>query len=262
MVDILKKITDKRKLRVEELKKTTAKADFIAQIDKNNRSARRFTNALKSGKMSVIAEVKKASPSKGIFRDSFPYLEIAKSYENGGAAAISVLTEPDFFLGENRYLEEISANTSIPILRKDFIIDEIQLYEAKAIGADAVLLIAGVLDGVTLGKFMKICGELKLDYIVEVHNEEVLQIALPHNPAVIGINNRNLRDFSVSLETTARLAAKIPPETVIISESGIFTNADVKRVHSFGARAVLVGESLIKSGNIGEKIKELVGDEN
>lgn len=260
MGNILEKIILNRIKQVEILKTQKTIRHFEKEIEKNNFSKRDFTNSIKSDRMSIIAEVKKASPSKGIFMEDFPFVEIAKEYEKGGASAISVLTEEDFFQGSNFYLQKIRNEVNLPILRKDFIVDEIQLYESKAIGADAVLLINAYLKGETLKRYINICTDLELDYIVEIHDEAELFDSLVQLPNVIGINNRNLKTFEISLETTKRLANLIPKNTVIISESGIHTFEDIILVESYGANAALIGESLIKSGNIAQKFKELQGE--
>lgn len=260
MGNILEKIILNRIKQVEILKTQKTIRDFEREINKNNFSKRDFTNSLKNDRMSIIAEVKKASPSKGVFMENFPFIEIAKEYEKAGASAISVLTEEDFFQGSNFYLQKIRSEVNLPILRKDFIVDEIQLYESKAIGADAVLLINAYLKGDTLKKYINICADLELDYIVEVHDEAELFDSLAQLPNVIGINNRNLKTFEISLETTKRLANFIPKNTVIISESGIHTFEDIILIESYGADATLIGESLITSGNITQKFKELRGE--
>lgn len=258
--NILDKIIVNRMGQVELLKASKKISDFEKMIENKSFKKREFTKALKSSTMSIIAEVKKASPSKGVFLMDFPYIDIAREYENAGANAISVLTEESFFQGSNVYLKEIRNAVKLPILRKDFIVDEIQLYESKAIGADAVLLISSVLKKEKLKEYIKICDSLKLDYIVEVHNEEEVFDAITALPKVIGINNRDLKTFEVSLETTKKLRGLIPEDTVIISESGIHTFEDIILAESYGADAVLIGEAFIKSNNIAEKFKEFRGE--
>lgn len=223
---------------------------------------KRFYNAIKCGqlgRLAIISEVKKASPSKGIIKEDFNPVEIAVTYENAGAEAISVLTEEYYFKGCSQYLKQIKQAISIPILRKDFIIDEYQIYEAKAIGADAILLIVAILNKETLEKFLALAAGLQLDCLVEVHDKMELEIAISCGAGIIGINNRNLKTFEVSLETTKRLVSHIPDkyECLVVSESGISTNNDMKELKACGANAVLVGETLMRSGNVKETLNAL-----
>jgi indole-3-glycerol phosphate synthase len=215
------------------------------------------SSALASAGISFICEVKKASPSKGIIAENFPWLEIAKEYEEGGAAAISVLTEPDFFLGSDEYLREISANVTIPVLRKDFIIDPYQIYEAKVLGAKAVLLICALLEKETLSQFLSIANELALDCLVEIHSEIEADEALSAGARIIGINNRDLTTFNVDTGLTARLRKNIPPEIICVSESGIKTTNDIRSLKKIGINAVLIGESLMMSKDKKQFLKEL-----
>jgi indole-3-glycerol phosphate synthase len=212
-----------------------------------------FEAALRAPGLSFICEVKKASPSKGLIarRETFPYLDIAKSYEEAGADAISVLTEPEYFLGENRYLAEIAAEARVPLLRKDFIIDPYQIYEAKTLGASAVLLICALLDPQTLSAFLLLAKELGLAALTEVHNEAELGAALAAEPRaeIIGINNRNLQTFEVDLALTGRLRPLIPDERIVVSESGVSTEDDVRRLGSYGVHALLIGESFMRAGD-------------
>lgn len=254
---ILDEIIEKRKIQLESEK---AKISFdeikkLAESIKNQ--TKDFKKALSGDNLSVICEVKKASPSKGLIRPDFHPLEIAKEYESAGANAISCLTEEYYFKGSSKYLKEISENVNIPILRKDFIIDEYQIYEARVIGASAILLIAAVLDEETLDRFYKLASSLSLQSLVEVHNEEELQKALNIGAEIIGINNRNLKTFEVDLNTTGKLASLIPNEKLIVSESGIKDNLDMKAVHNLGASAVLIGETLMRSDDIDKTLKEL-----
>ena len=206
-----------------------------------------FERALKTPGLSFICEVKKASPSKGIIAADFPYLQIAREYEAAGASAVSVLTEPDYFLGSDQYLREIAAALTIPALRKDFIIDGYQIYEAKLLGASAVLLICALLDQAALEAFLKIAEELKLSALVEIHDEGELERALGTGARIIGINNRNLKTFAVDLAVTARLCPLIPAGIVTVAESGIASPADVRALQTLGLDAALVGESLMRS---------------
>lgn len=254
---ILDEIIEKRKLQLE---KEMAKVSFenikkeALNTDLNKRD---FKSAISGDNLSVICEVKKASPSKGLIRPDFHPVEIAREYESAGADAISCLTEEHYFQGSSEYLKSIAECVNIPILRKDFIIDEYQIYEARAIGASAILLIAAVLDEETLSRFYKLASSLSLDCLVEVHNESELEKALNIGADIIGINNRNLKTFNVDLNTTGRLATLIPKDKVIVSESGIKDNIDMKAVRSLGASAVLIGETLMRSNNISTTLKEL-----
>lgn len=209
-----------------------------------------FSKALKGERLRLICEVKKASPSKGIISKSFEPVRTALEYENSGAAAISCLTEEHYFKGSDEYLENISKRVKIPVLRKDFIIDAYQIFHARVLGASAVLLIAAALDDKSLSEFLSLTHSLGMKALIEVHNEDELDRALSIDPEIIGINNRNLKTFEVSLDTTARLIEKIPEGKIIVSESGIKTNADMKALRQMGADAVLIGETLMRSGNI------------
>lgn len=209
-----------------------------------------FEQALQGEQLSFICEVKKASPSKGVIADHFPYLDIAKSYEDAGAAAISVLTEPDFFLGDNRYLSEIRERVSIPLLRKDFIVDPYQIYESKILGADAILLICAVLDTETLRELTALAHSLGMSVLVETHTEDEIQSAVDAGATLIGINNRNLDTFEVNLDTTVNLRALIPHGVTVISESGIKNRDDIERLAASGVNGFLIGETLMRSSNI------------
>jgi indole-3-glycerol phosphate synthase len=208
-----------------------------------------FEQALKAPGLSCICEVKKASPSKGVIAQDFPYLDIAREYEAAGAAAISVLTEPDYFLGSNRYLQEIASAVSIPTLRKDFVIDPYQIYEAKLLGAQAVLLICALLDADTLAGYIKTAGELGLSALVEIHNEVGAEQALSAGARIIGINNRDLKTFTVDTGMSARLRKTIPPEIIAVAESGISSPDDIAPLRDAGIDAALIGESLMRSNN-------------
>ena len=209
--------------------------------------------------MSFICEVKKASPSKGIIAEDFPYVEIAKDYERSGASAISVLTEPQWFKGENAYLEEISKNVSIPLLRKNFTVCEYQIYEAKLIGASAVLLICSLLDNETIREWIKICDTLGLSALVEAHTEEEVKSAVSAGARIIGVNNRNLRDFTVDITNSIRLRNLVPSEILFVAESGIKTRADVAELENTGVNGVLIGETLMRSKDKKAMLDELKG---
>ncbi len=213
----------------------------------------------KGNKIKFIAEVKKASPSAGIIREDFNYLNIAKEYEAGGASAISVLTDKEFFKGELKYLSEIKKTVNLPILRKDFIIDPYQIYEAKAAGADLVLLIARILTREQIDTFLALAHKLGMECLVEVHDNDELNTVLETEASIIGINNRNLDTFETNIETTLQLCHLIPEEKIIVSESGIKTRADVLYLEKAGIDAILIGETLMRSQDITQKIKELFG---
>ena len=215
-----------------------------------------FHHALKKPGISVIAEVKKASPSKGVIKSDFDPETIARQYNEYGADAVSVLTEEDFFLGCNEYLKTVKAVTHIPVLRKDFIIDIWQVYESRMIGADAILLIVGILTDKQLRTYRETAQSLGMHALVEVHNEEELARALDSGTEIVGINNRNLKTFDVSLETTEKLASKISPGKTIVSESGIKNAEDIRYLKQLGVDAVLVGETLMRAGSIKDQLDQ------
>ncbi len=220
---------------------------------------RDFPSALKADGINIIAEVKKASPSKGIIREDFDPVEIALAYEANGAAAISILTEANFFMGSLDYLSTVRERVALPLLRKDFIFDHYQLVEARVHGADAVLLIAAVLGDDSLKTLLEGAEELGLSVLVEVHNEMELERAVASGAGVIGINNRDLKTFVIDIETTRRLIPLVPDDRVIVSESGINTRADIESLKGAGAHAFLIGEALMREPLPGEKLKELLG---
>lgn len=246
--------------RREQLAQEMARMPLKAvqkEAQKRQEPTRDFASALKGGRLAVIAEVKKASPSKGLICADFHPVEIAKAYEQNGANALSVLTEEHYFQGKSDYLRAIRAAVSLPILRKDFFIDPYQIYEARAMGADAILLIAALLDTKTIQEFAAIAHSLGLACLTEVHNEEELSSALDAGCDLLGINNRNLKTFEVTLSVTERLASQVPNGCVLVSESGIRNNSDMKTVRKHGADAVLIGETLMRSGDIGRSLREL-----
>ncbi len=218
-----------------------------------------FENAMKKPGVSFICECKKASPSKGIIAPDFPYLEIAKEYEAAGADGISVLTEPKWFLGSDRYLQEIAQSVSLPCLRKDFTVDAYMIYEAKLLGASAVLLICSLLGEDTLRAYIGLCDELGLSALVEAHDGEEVGMALRAGARMIGVNNRNLRDFSVDTDLSRRLRALIPSDVVFVSESGVRTAEDIRKLRETGADAVLVGETLMRAPDKAAKLAQLRG---
>lgn len=222
---------------------------------------RGFARALsvrREGSPRLIAEIKKASPSKGIIREKFHPVEIAKTYEGGGASALSVLTEEHFFLGSPLYLNEVRRQVSLPLLQKDFILNEIQVYEARAWGADAILLIAAFLERRQAKDYFDLARELGLDVLVEIHTEKELEGVIEWAP-LIGINNRDLKTFVTDLKTTFRILREIPDDRTVVSESGIHSRKEVEQLHEAGVDAILVGESLMASDRIEEKMKELLG---
>lgn len=212
---------------------------------------------LEQGKSAVIAEIKKASPSKGVLRDPFDPVEIAKSYEQNGAACLSVLTDRDFFQGSNEYLQQVRAAVDLPIIRKDFIVDDYQVYEARAIGADCILLIAAAIGDAQLYELTQTALSLDMDVLVEVHNEEEMERALRLPLPMIGINNRDLHSFEVSLETTIRMLDMIPDDRIVITESGILGPEDVAKMREHHVNAFLVGEAFMRADEPGEKLAEL-----
>ena len=218
-----------------------------------------FELALSGSELAFICECKKASPSKGLIAPEFPYLEIAADYEAAGAEAISVLTEPKWFLGKDEYLRRIAEMVSVPCLRKDFTVDEYMLYEAKLLGASAVLLICTILDTVQLRNYIEICDGLGISALVEAHNEAEVEAALCSGARIVGVNNRNLKDFSVDPDNSRRLRKLVPDDVLFVSESGVHNAVDVQAAREIGADAVLVGEALMRSENRRAKLAELRG---
>lgn len=218
-----------------------------------------FEKAIAKDDISFICEVKRASPSKGIIAEDFPYVEIAKDYEKAGADCISVLTETDYFLGNDKYLREINDTVSIPTIRKDFIIDEYMIYEAKLLGASCVLLIAALLDTETLKEYMKICDSLGLSALVEAHDEDEIRSAAAAGARMIGVNNRNLKDFTVDIHNSGRLRGLVPKDILFVAESGIRTAQDIKVLRENGVNAVLIGETLMRSTDKGAMLADLKG---
>ncbi|WP_394523169.1 indole-3-glycerol phosphate synthase TrpC [Lacrimispora sp. JR3] len=242
----------KEKIPLEEMKRLAYLA--LEDSGKNGNDVP-FEQALSAPGISFICEIKRASPSKGLISPEFPYLEIAKDYEQAGANAISVLTEPEYFLGSNEYLSQIHELVSLPLLRKDFTIDPYQIYEAKAIGASAVLLICALLDTNQLREYLKICESLSLSALVEAHDEGEVHSALSAGARIIGVNNRNLKNFEVDFETSLRLRAMVPEGVLFVAESGIKTDTDIRTLAGAGVHGVLIGESLMRSPDK----KEVIG---
>jgi indole-3-glycerol phosphate synthase len=222
---------------------------------------RDFTAALHRDTVALIAEVKMASPSRGVMRENFDPIDLARTYAANGAACISVLTDERFFRGHDRYLSQIREVVNVPLLRKEFIIDEWQIAESRALGADAILLIVAILSPQQVRDYQAQAHALGMSVLVETHTEDELRVALEAGCPLIGVNNRNLHTFETTLETTERLAAFVPPDTpsLLVSESAIFNAADVARVARAGARAVLVGEALVREGDVASKVRELSG---
>ena len=265
-MNILDTIVEKTKERIEEEKKKvslsemraraetaageagkTAKTEKTSVRDALEENIPAFERALRKEGLSFICEVKKASPSKGLIAEDFPYLEIAEDYEAAGAAAISCLTEPYWFKGSDRYLEEIAGRVSIPVLRKDFTCDEYMVYQAKAMGASAILLICSVLDDQELSAYHQLAGELGMSALTEAHSEDEIERAKKAGARIIGVNNRDLKDFTVDIGHSIRLRRMVGPDTVFVSESGIRGPEDMRALHENGTDAVLIGEILMRA---------------
>jgi len=262
--DILKKIVIHKLEEVVAAKSAASISELNARIRDREDIPRGFERHLREAVASnwtaIIAEVKKGSPSRGIIRADFDPLEIAAIYQNSGATCLSVLTDEKFFMGHLRYLALIREAVSLPLLRKDFICDPYQIYEAGAAGADAILLIAAMLELNQLRDFHAAAREIHLDVLLEVHDEEEMEKALLTDCTLIGVNNRNLRTFETDLGTTPRLARMLPSNRFLVAESGINSRADIVRLNSDGAGAFLVGESLMREDDIGAKLHELLGE--
>ena len=253
---ILEDICRQRKIQLDREKESCFPAEMRLLAEKAPQKPD-FIQALRKSGLSCICEVKKASPSKGLIRPDFKPLELAKEYESAGADCISCLTEEHYFQGNSQYLKQITETVNIPVLRKDFIIDEYQIYEAKVLGASAVLLIAAVLDSERLKQYFELAHSLGLACLMEVHTPEEMDKVQKVNPVLIGINNRNLKTFEVNLSATAEMASMKNPGQILVSESGIKTNADMKTVQQNGADAVLIGETLMRSNNLTETLHQL-----
>ncbi|MGI5979564.1 MAG: indole-3-glycerol phosphate synthase TrpC [Oscillospiraceae bacterium] len=258
--NILQKLAAHARERVEE-KKRAEPTERIREraLAMGGETGFPFEKALRGPKLAFICECKRASPSRGLLAPDFPYVALAREYEAAGAAAVSVLTEPKWFLGRDECLREISEAVALPCLRKDFVVEEYMLYESKTLGAAAVLLICTLLDEERLRRYIKICDELGLSALVEAHDEAELQTAVRAGARVIGVNNRDLKDFSVDLGNSRRLCALAPAETIFVAESGIRTAADVAALRACGADAVLVGEAMVCAPDKAAKLWELRG---
>jgi indole-3-glycerol phosphate synthase len=254
--DILARIVSRKR---EELRESTIPAAELRQAAEiTKRSQRDFAAALRSKRPAIISEIKKASPSKGVLVEDFRPAELAANYQRGGASALSVLTDRDFFQGSLDDLRAARAASDLPVLRKDFTISDYHVFEAAAAGADAILLIAAILDEAELRGFRELAQSLGLAALVEAHDARELELALRSGAEIVGINNRDLRTFRVSLDTSEKLARQIPPGVLKVSESGIFSAADIRRLASAGYDAFLVGEHLVKSGDATQALRELV----
>ena len=256
---ILDQLADYARERTEHAKRKITSSEIKRQALSLPKGDFSFENALKKTGISFICECKKASPSKGLIAPDFPYLEIAKEYEAAGADCISVLTEPKWFLGSDRYLYEIAGTVSIPCLRKDFTVDEYMIYEAKMLGASAVLLICSILSEKQIKEYICVCDELGLSALVEAHDESEVKIALNAGARIIGVNNRNLKDFSVNTDNSRKLRKLIPHDVLFVSESGVGSAGDVGKLREIGTDAVLIGEILMRAPDKKAKLDELRG---
>jgi indole-3-glycerol phosphate synthase len=260
--DILKKILDRKQEEVAERSRQVPLAALLEPARQAD-APRGFIHALQAkvaaGDAAVIAEIKKASPSRGVLRADFDPPAIARSYEQGGAACLSVLTDVDFFQGADAYLQQARAACALPVLRKDFIIDPYQLYEARALGADCILLIVAALGDARLRELLDLAHELKMDVLMEVHDRAELERALQLPTPLIGINNRNLRTFETSLNTTLDLLAMMPADRLVVTESGIHTPDDVRLMRDHGVHTFLVGEAFMRAADPGARLAELFG---
>lgn len=262
--DILKKIVDRKWIEIRERSTQVSLDDLKAHLQ-SAQPTRGFVSAIQSriaaGQAGVVAEIKKASPSKGVLRKDFDPTQIARSYERHGAACLSVLTDVEFFQGSDAYLQAARAACDLPVIRKDFIVDPYQVYEARVIGADCILLIAACLADEQMRELSDLAHTLGMDVLVEVHDGEELDRALQLPNRLIGINNRNLRTFDVSLHTTLGLLPVIGDERIVVTESGIATADDVRTMRAHGVHAFLVGEALMRAADPGEKLAKLFAEE-
>ena len=259
MATILNQLADYAMQRVEEAKKSISLEEIREKALALPKGAFEFEEALKKPGMSFICECKKASPSKGLIAEDFPYLQIAKDYEKAGASSISVLTEPKWFLGSDKYLKEITDAVKIPCIRKDFTVDEYMIYEAKVLGAKAVLLICSILNEKQIKDYIAICDLLGISALVEAHDEEEIEMALRVGARIVGVNNRNLKDFTVDTENSRKLRNLVPKDIVFVSESGVKTAEDVKQLFDIGVDAVLIGEALMRVEDKSAMFSELRG---
>ena len=257
---ILDKLAEHARERVEAAKQAVPADEMKAGALALPKGGFEFEKALSRKGLSFICECKKASPSKGIIAEIFPYLDIAKQYEAAGADCISVLTDPKWFLGSSDYLREIAATVNTPCLRKDFTVDEYMIYEAKTLGAKAVLLICSILPAEQIERYIGICDELGLSALVEAHDENEVRTAVSVGARIIGVNNRNLADFTVNTDNSRRLRELVPDGVLFVSESGVSSREDTARLEAVGADAVLIGEALMRAPDIAAKLRELRGE--
>ena len=256
-MNILRQLADHAEQRVAVAKKIRSMETVRAAAESMPRGEFPFERALAKDGLSFICECKKASPSKGVIAANFPYLKIAAEYEAAGADAVSVLTEPNYFLGSDKYLEEIAEEISLPCLKKDFVVDEYMIYEAKVYGAAAVLLITGILDEGRLKEYIAVARALGLSPLTETRDEKEIEIALKAGAKIIGVNNRNLKNFTVDTERGVSLRKYVPGDVLYVVESGIESQEDAKRARDAGADAVLVGEAMMRAADKRAKLREL-----
>lgn len=247
-MNILEEIAEKTRERIEKEKQNKLLKDLKKEaLSLNLNTGFPFEKAVKKGKLSFICEVKKASPSKGLIAEDFPYISIAKEYELGGASAVSVLTEPFYFMGLDKYLQEIKENISLPVLRKDFTVDEYMIYQSKVLKADAVLLICAILDDKELKHFLNVAESLGLSALVEAHDEEEVKRAINVGARMIGVNNRDLKTFNVDINNSIRLRSLVPEDIIFVSESGIHGKEDIEKLAANGTDGVLIGETMMRA---------------
>lgn len=259
MRTILDELADYARIRVAEQQKHESLQAVRRRAEEMPDPAFRFEKALGGEELAFICECKKASPSKGLIDPEFPYLQIAREYEEAGAECISVLTEPKWFLGSDEYLRRIAETVSTPCIRKDFTVDEYMIYAARELGASAVLLICSILDPAQLEAYRQLADDLGLTALVEAHDEREAETALKAGARVVGVNNRNLKDFTVDTENSRRLRELIPRDVLYVSESGVRTAEDIRQIRNIGADAVLVGETLMRAPDKTAKLRELRG---
>ena len=264
MKNILQEIVNYKKIEIEKSKKMIS-VEILNKKIKSLSKPLKFLDELRNknevGKAGIIAEVKKASPSKGIIKKDFNHIEIAKEYEKGGAACLSILTDTPSFQGSPQYLKDIRRNTKLPILRKDFIIDTYQIIESRSWGADCILLIMKILKNTELSKLINICNEMNMDILFEINSQEELERLLPFNPKMIGINNRNLENFETDIENSIKIKKNIPDDILVISESGINDVKDISYLGKHNINNFLIGERLMRSKNISGELSKLVNKE-
>ena len=258
-MNILDQLADYARKRVANAKENVSADEVKARALALPRGDFEFEKALKKDDLAFICECKKASPSKGLIAPDFPYLQIAKEYDRAGADAISVLTEPKWFLGSEKYLEEIAKEVSIPCIRKDFTVDEYMIYEAKLLGAKAVLLICAILPAQTIKEYIAAADSLGISALVEAHDETEVRTAISCGARMIGVNNRNLKDFTVDTENSRKLRDLIPPEIIFVSESGVKGPENIAEIRRIGADAVLVGEALMRAQDKKARLAQLKG---